>query len=335
MASTSGSWLARTVYVTCTDSGELTLRRMLKAGVPVALVVSLPPELGAKYNVSGYCDPGPLCARYGVKVRYLSSYAFVSSDLNDISFEVLIVNGWNRLIPAEVFCLASMGSLGLHAGHPPIGLGRAPIVWNILLGYRDIELYAFNLTERADDGEIFAVAPIEITRFDTARTLYEKVGHVAFDLFFRAVLKLQNSEQGAPQEHKALRYYKKRTPEDGLIDFSQDVNEIVDFVRAQSRPYPGAFSFIDGQKWIFTKAIPFDQFAYREYLRTPGEILAALPSGLVVSTGSSPLWLVEAENQQGVTVPTSLDEMECFVGRIFLGSSFAKVRDPYEQKHAL
>jgi methionyl-tRNA formyltransferase len=33
-----------------------------------------------------------------------------------------------------------------------------------------------------------------------------------------------------------------RRPEDGLIDWSQPARRVFDFVRAQSRPYPGAFT---------------------------------------------------------------------------------------------
>ena len=40
----------------------------------------------------------------------------------------------------------------------------------------------------------------------------------------------------------------QRKPEDGLIDWSKSPKEIECFVRAQTKPYPGAYTVIDGKK---------------------------------------------------------------------------------------
>ena len=43
-------------------------------------------------------------------------------------------------------------------------------------------------------------------------------------------------------------YYKRRTPADGVFDFTKPAKELHDFIRAQTEPYPGAFFWHKGEK---------------------------------------------------------------------------------------
>src|SRR5580704_12754987 len=172
---TERSGSARIVYVSCAENGFWGLRRLWERGANISAAVTLPPDLGARYQVSGYCDMSGWLGRMGIPAIALEDYSLRSANLGDIEFDVLIVNGWNRLVTAEVIGRARLGALAIHAGHPPLGLGRAPIVWNMLLDRRDIEVYVFEMLSTADDGAILARAPVEITPYEDIRHLYEKV----------------------------------------------------------------------------------------------------------------------------------------------------------------
>src|SRR5690606_20898903 len=50
------------------------------------------------------------------------------------------------------------------------------------------------------------------------------------------------------QDHSKATYFGKRTPADGLIDWSWHKERIINWVRAQAFPYPGAFSFYGKDK---------------------------------------------------------------------------------------
>ena len=130
---------------------------------------------GEEANVSGYVDVRPFAEANRIPCIALGSYQLNKADVANLDYDVIVVNGWNRLLSAEIIALAAIGAIGVHAGHPPIGLGKAPIVWNILLGHTDIEVYAFELTARADDGNILARQTVEITNHDDVGTLYRKV----------------------------------------------------------------------------------------------------------------------------------------------------------------
>ncbi len=302
------------LYITCAENGLYGLQQLARVGANIAAVVTIPPELGEKYAVSGYADVKPWCDHNGVPCIALSDYTLRVENIAHVDFDILAVNGWNRLISEQVIARARLGGIGIHAGHPPIGLGRAPLVWNILLGRSDIEVYVFSITPRADDGAIIVQKPVEITPYDDVKLLYEKVMHVGADLIAEAVKRLAAGEGGYQQAMDFARYYEKRGPEDGLIDFSMSDEDIYNFIRAQVPPYPGAFAMLEGERWVVLKAHRFDRFAFRDAKRQPGLIMLDLPSGIVVQTGGAPLWIVDAlVNGRRL----SRDERAGLVGRSF------------------
>jgi methionyl-tRNA formyltransferase len=304
-----------TTYVTSGENGLYGLRRLVAEGVRPSQVVTISQEVAAKYRVSGYADLRAGCRAWGLELTVLDSYVIKPTDVAVTDPDLLIVNGWNRLIDQSVIGLFEQGGLGVHAGHPPIGLGRAPLPWNLIKGMRDIEVYVFRLTPRPDDGEIVAKRTVGITPQDDVRLLYEKVMLCGAQLLRDAVAMAAAGELvGTPQNLEDAVYYDKRTPDDGLIDFSSPVEAVYDFIRAQTKPYPGAFAYLGAERWTVWRAVPFDVFAFRDVVRRPGEIVAALPSGLVVQTGTSPLWILEASSPSGPVIPATLDRLEAWVG---------------------
>jgi methionyl-tRNA formyltransferase len=190
-------------------------------------------------------------------------------------------------------------------------------VWNILLGHRDLEVYVFRLTPNADDGAILARRPVEITPQDDVWRLYQKVMLCGSDLFAEALQALENGGEGQSQSLAEARYYAKRTPADGLIDFAQSETAVFNFIRAQTHPYPGAFSFLDGVCWRIWRAAPFDRFAFRDKSRVPGTVIVALPDGLIVQTAGAAIWLLEADLEGTRVIPGPLPYLESLVGKRF------------------
>ncbi len=308
-------------YVTCAENGFYGLKKLHHLGYCIAQVVTISGSVAQRFNVSGFADVRSYCSTLSIPLLVLDDYKIRSNVFEKGAIDVVIVNGWNRLLPQDLLSRARFGGLGIHAGHPPLGLGRAPLVWNILLGNLDIEAYVFRLTERADDGDILSQCTIEITPFDDVGSLYQKVMVAGPKLFVDAIHKLANSVSGKAQSSSDVRHFEKRTPEDGLIDFFKSEVELYNFIRAQSAPYPGAFCYLDNELWRIWRAVPFDRFAFREGSRKPGEIVAALPSGLVVQTGGSCIWIQRADRDGQPFLPAELDVMEGFVGRRFTGRS--------------
>ena len=59
-----------------------------------------------------------------------------------------------------------------------------------------------------------------------------------------------------PQDDSLATVMPKRTPDDGLIDWTATARQVFNLVRAVTHPYPGAFTFVGGRKVFVWRVDP-------------------------------------------------------------------------------
>jgi methionyl-tRNA formyltransferase len=123
--------------------------------------------------------------------------------------------------------------------------------WAIILGEKETGITMFYLTPEADTGDIIAQRSFPILFNDDCGTVYKKSAQAGAALIAEY---LPLIEKGiAPRNHNegySFPAYPKRTPADGLIDFNRSALDVYNFVRALTRPYPGAFYFDEQGRMI-------------------------------------------------------------------------------------
>ena len=102
-----------------------------------------------------------------------------------------------------------------------------------------------------DTGPILDQIAIPINENETATTLYEKVNLAHVQLSQQIFTKLlAGTLHPTPQDDTLATYWEGRKPEDGYLDPSMSSAEADRLVRATTRPYPGAFTYKEGKKYI-------------------------------------------------------------------------------------
>jgi len=171
--------------------------------------------------------------------------------------DLIIVCGWQRLICEEILNIPRLGTIGFHSSLLPKYRGRAPVNWAIIMGEKETGITMFYLTPNADDGDIIAQKSFPILMNDDCNTIYKKSAKAGQELIKQYLPFILT--QTAPRIHnpsKSYPSYPKRTPEDGEIDFNRSALDIYNFIRALTKPYPGAYFFDNnGIKYIAWKAI--------------------------------------------------------------------------------
>ncbi|GAB4172361.1 MAG: hypothetical protein Fur006_01100 [Coleofasciculaceae cyanobacterium] len=101
-----------------------------------------------------------------------------------------------------------------------------------------------------DTGAIVLQRKVQLSRFDTIRSLRRKVYSLEPDLVVDALALLKTPGfQPIPQdESKSINYPKKRKPQDSEIDSNQSIAELFDTIRACDPDEFPAFFYIEGQK---------------------------------------------------------------------------------------
>lgn len=286
--------------------GVLALRALLQLEAPVVGVITLPPT--AALRMSGVADHASLCRQFGVPVYEVDDINSPRGHdvLRRMDLDLAFVIGWTQLVRPAARGLVRGGMIGAHASLLPHGRGRAPVNWALIRGERSTGNTLFWLDDAVDGGDVIDQVPIPIGPYDTCSSLYARVAESNRRMILRVLPRLLSGQRpGTPQPAAPEPPLPRRRPADGRLDFSRSAGEVYDFVRALTRPYPGAFSSIDGTRWTVWQAalVPGDaaDAAAGEVL---GPVVSPVPEacGQLVRCGQGAVVLLELEDERGQIV---------------------------------
>ncbi len=214
---------------------------------------------------------------------------------------------YRHMIPMPLLRHARRGALNLHGSMLPRFRGRAPVNWAIVRGATETGATLHYMVEKADAGDIVDQAAVPIGENDTAVEVFYKVADAAELIMNRSVpLLIAGTAPRRVQNLADGEYCGRRRPEDGRIDWSRPAREIHNLVRAVAPPFPGAFAFVDGQRWLVarTRVLPRRAAASDEALK-----LRAEDGGVVVTcTDGERLRVLEASTDRGPVDLASLSQ---------------------------
>ena len=284
--------------------GIPALEALLEERAPVSGVITLTREAAAKR--SGVADYHGLCERFGVPLYEVASINDEASVrlLQSLDLDLLFVIGWSQILRPEALRTARLGVIGAHASLLPRNRGSAPINWVIINGEQVTGNSLIWLDEAVDTGDVIDQIEFPITAYDTCASLYDRVALTNRDMILRVLPRLSRGERpGVRQTLNGEPVLARRRPKDGAIDWRRDAKAVYDFVRALTRPYPGAFGWLDGERWTVWQAalLPNGQ----GIAHPPGTVLGPIVSpvddacGQLVACGSGTLALLELESVEG------------------------------------
>jgi len=291
----------RTVFVSFDTMGRDCLEAAAGAGADIVGVVTLPGPVAP--DRSGQCAFDEVASR--LDARLVTTRDVNSGDtleaVRSLEPELVFVAGWSQLVREPFIALAREGVFGLHPTLLPRHRGRAPIPWAILSGLARTGVTLFQIVDAtADSGAIVGQAIVEIGPDETATTLYDRIAAAQVELVREYVPQLiARTAPRLPQDPSRASAWPRRTPADGLIDWETRAPYLYAWVRAQTRPYPGAFTYLGDTKVVVWQARPVE---LAEPV-APGTIVTRRPEGPVVACGEGALVLEEVETDACELVP--------------------------------
>lgn len=283
----------RTVWVSFDTIGRASLEAAAEAGAEIVGVVTLPGPIDP--NRSGQCAFDDVQARLGAAVHETrdvnadETVAFVRA----LEPELVFVVGWSQLVRQPLIHLASEGVFGMHPTLLPRHRARAPIPWTILSGLARTGVTLFEIVDAtADSGAIVGQVEIPVSADETATSLFASLAAAHVALIREAVPQLlARSAPRVAQDATRTSAWPRRTPADGIIDWETRAPYLYDWVRAQTRPYPGAFTFLGDEKVVVWGARPVEL----ERAAPAGTIVEIQGDGPVVACGEGGLLLEEIQ----------------------------------------
>ena len=252
------------IFLGCTKFSEAIFEELaLNKNINIQALFSIPKEYHTSYSEApmintNYADFGQIAGSRGIPVFWvngkkgekLTDYKTVIADLNP---DVILVMGWYYMIPATIRDLAKYGAWGIHASLLPAYAGCAPLVWAMIEGQKKTGVTLFKLGDGVDDGDIIEQEEFEIDDTDSIKEVYDKATEKSVGII-RKVFATNYNIKFMPQVIGERKVYPPRSPKDGEIDWSWEPVKIKNFIRAQSRPYPGAWTMKGDKKVIIWDA---------------------------------------------------------------------------------
>lgn len=187
------------------------------------------------------------------------------------------------MVKGDLLSIPRLGALNLHGSLLPKYRGRVPINWAIINGETETGVTLHYMTAKPDAGDIVDQEKFAIGDDDTARTLFDKAVTAAGILLDRTLPLLKSGKAPrTPQDEAEATYFGGRKPADGQIDWTKSAKEVRNLIRAVTRPYPGAFSFIGDRKCFFWSVDVVEP----SRKAAPGTVLSAKPFTVACGEGA-------------------------------------------------
>jgi methionyl-tRNA formyltransferase len=217
--------------------------------------------------------------------------------------DLILAVSWRYLIPEDIYQRARRGAFVFHDSLLPQYRGFSPSVWAIINGETQTGVTLFEMSQRVDAGAIVDQAAIPILEDDTIADLMVRVTNTYLILLQKNISGLVDGT--APrqvQDESHATYTCRRLLEDNQIHWQASSRDIYNLIRAVSPPYPGAYTYLAGQKLYILGAQRLNPEPH--YVgRIPGRVVEVRPhQGSVVLSGDGALLLTQVrEDQKTVT----------------------------------
>ncbi len=164
---------------------------------------------------------------------------------------------YRDVLSTKVLKCARRAAINLHGSLLPKYRGRAPVNWAIINGEKETGVTLHHMTVKPDAGDIIGQRSVPIGDRDTAADVYARLEESAGMLLDEMLpLVLKGDAPGIPQISAEVTVCRRRCPEDGLINWHDSARCIFNLIRAVTEPYPGAFTWLRGDKLIIWWARP-------------------------------------------------------------------------------
>lgn len=250
------------------NMGLIGIEKLLHHGFSIPLVFTH--EDSAAENV-WFGSVRDLCARHGipsVSPQNPNTQEWVGR-ISSLAPDYLFSFYYRHMLSKDILAIPRYGAYNLHGSLLPKYRGRAPVNWVIIKGETITGVTLHEMEVKPDAGAIVSQIAVPIDMEDTALSLFGKLEQAAGRLLDGCLPAMKNGVfQKTPQDLSQGSYYSGRRPADGKIDWQAAAVEVYNLIRGVTRPYPGAFGYLQERQVIIWRSTLAEECAAQPGLIT-------------------------------------------------------------------
>ncbi|MEV7615022.1 methionyl-tRNA formyltransferase [Streptomyces sp. NPDC089799] len=290
--------------------GHRTLQALLDSEHDVVMVVTHPRSEHA-YEKIWSDSVADLAEEHGVPVmiRNRPDDEELFDALKAADPDIIVANNWRTWIPPRIFGLPRHGTLNVHDSLLPKYAGFSPLIWALINDEKEVGVTAHMMNDELDAGDIVLQRAVPVGDTDTATDLFHKTVDLIAPVTVGALDRIAAGDTGfTPQDRSQASFFHKRSAEDVRIDWTWPAADLARLVRAQSAPYPAAFTYHRGKRLEVLAAV----VSQARYGGTPGRVFYREGEGVVIVAGADArtgrnhgLALTRVRTEDGVEMPAA------------------------------
>lgn len=264
--------------------GHRTLLALLESGHDVVMAVTHPRSEHAYERIWSDSVAG-LAGEHGIPVliRDRPDDEELFARLKDADPDIIVANNWRTWIPPHVYGLPRHGTLNVHDSLLPKYAGFSPLIWALVNGETEVGVTAHLMDEELDAGDIVLQRAVPVGPTDTATDLFHRTVDLIAPVTTGALDLIASGQTAFTRQDRSLAsFFHKRSPEDSRIDWNWPAEDLERLVRAQSAPYPSAFTFHRGRRLEILSSV----VSRGRYGGTPGRVFYREGDGVVIVAGA-------------------------------------------------
>jgi methionyl-tRNA formyltransferase len=176
-------------------------------------------------------------------VDYCTSPEEMEERLEENKFDIILCAGWSWIIPDDI--VENNLVVGIHPSDLPDYAGGSPLQHQILDGMTETQCTLFRLSKKLDGGEILDKEPMSLEGGNMS-VVFKELTRVSLALVRRLLKNFPDIETKPNNVTKVRKRYKPKHSNlgtkmgDWLLS-ECSVEEIYNFIRCKTDPYPNAF----------------------------------------------------------------------------------------------
>lgn len=185
---------------------------------------------------------------------------FNIENLEKIEADKIFIPHWSYIIPKSIW--SRYECVVFHMTDLPFGRGGSPLQNLIVRGYKSTKISALKVEGGIDTGDIYCKEHLSLE--GTASQIFYRSVPIITNMIEKIIdYNLEPSQQeGTPVS------FKRRKPEDGIMNNIDDLKKIYDYIRMlDGEGYPPAFIETDNLRIEFTDAELSENSEIKAYVR--------------------------------------------------------------------
>jgi len=208
-------------------------------------------------------------------VEFLDAFGAWNADL-------AVVAAYGRLLPQALLDLPPLGLINVHASLLPAWRGASPIQRAVLNGDATTGVTIMRVVLALDAGPMLARVEVPIAPDDTSGSLERRLAVAGASLLRDVVDRLGDAPVPELTQDDARATLAPRLEKhEGQIDWARSAHQLDRHVRGM-QPWPGAYTFVDGQRLVIRDAAPV---AFTAHRAAAGQVIAEDGDAVIVACG--------------------------------------------------